>query len=168
MKNGQEPLPHTQESLALSIDTLRRYPADRVMHPVMNSIRPEIEMNPFVDRGNAKQALKPVPIDQRPLDNEYAWKGNPYQVDGWLKPSVTSLQFACDDSQVVWFSDAGGAGVDDSRWDEDVDGCWSRIGRREGAEAGGIADADVRGVGGDGSRRDGDARWWDVVAGLVG
>jgi hypothetical protein len=101
-------LPHAEESVQLSIDTLRRYPADRVMHPVMNSIRPEIEMNPFVDRGNAKQALRPVPIDQRPLDNEYAWKGNPYQVDGWLKPSVTSLQFACDDSQVVWHSDSSG------------------------------------------------------------
>jgi hypothetical protein len=107
-RGGQTPLPHTDESLKLSIDTLRRYPADRVMHPVMNSLRPEIELNPFVDRGNSKQALKPVPIDQRPLDNEYAWKGNPYQVDGWLKPSVTSIQFACDDPQVMWFSDSAG------------------------------------------------------------
>jgi hypothetical protein len=101
-------LPHTRESLDLSIDTLRRYPVDRVLHPVMNSIRTDIEMSPFPDRGNGKQAAKPVPMDVRPLDNEYAWKGNPYAVDGWLKPSVTSLQFACDDSQVVWFSDASG------------------------------------------------------------
>lgn len=49
-----------------------------------------------------------MPIDQRPLDNEYAWKGNPYAVDGWLRPAVTSIQFACDDRMVAWFSDADG------------------------------------------------------------
>ncbi len=98
-------LDHADESLKLSIDTLRRYPIDRVMHPVMIT---DVEMSPFEDRGHAKQAAKPVPIDRRPLDNEYAWKGNPYAVEGWLKPDVTSIQFACDDPQVAWFSDSTG------------------------------------------------------------
>jgi len=101
-------LPHAEESMQLSIETLHRYPVDRVLRPVMNSIRSDIELSPFPDRGNGKQAAKPVPIDQRPLDNEYAWKGNPYAVDGWQKPAVTSLQFACDDPMVAWFSDANG------------------------------------------------------------
>ncbi|MBZ5603753.1 MAG: hypothetical protein LAO79_15740 [Acidobacteriia bacterium] len=101
-------LEHGDESLALSVETLRRYPTDRVLRPVMGSIRKDIEMSPFPDRGGAKQAVKPVPIDQRPLDNEYAWKGNPYATDGWLKPAVTSIQFACDDPLVSWFSDATG------------------------------------------------------------
>ena len=101
-------LAHAEESLALSIDTLRRYPVDRTLWPVMNSIRPNLELSPFPDRSGAKQALQPVPIDQRPLDNEYAWKGNPYALDGWLKPDVTSIQFACDDPMVAWFSDSGG------------------------------------------------------------
>ncbi len=96
---------HAEESIQLSIDTLRRYPVDRVLHPVMNR---DVELSPFEDRGKAKQAVKPVPIDQRPLDNEYAWKGNPYAVDGWLKPDVTSIQFACDDVLVAWFSDSTG------------------------------------------------------------
>src|SRR5579872_4439978 len=100
--------PHYEESLQLAVETLRRYPVDRVLHPVMNSIRKDIEVNPYADRGNQKQAAKPVPIDQRPLDNEYAWKGNPYALDGWLKPDVTSIQFACDDPLVVWFSDSSG------------------------------------------------------------
>ncbi len=99
---------HGKESLDLSIDTLKRYPVDRVLHPVMNSIRKDIEISPFEDRGKEKQAVKPVPIDERPLDNEYAWKGNPYALDGWLKPTITSLQFACDDPKVVWFSDSAG------------------------------------------------------------
>jgi hypothetical protein len=98
-------LSHADESIKLSIDTLRSYPVDRVMHPVMYR---DLELSPFEDRGKAKQAVKPVPIDQRPLDNEYAWKGNPYAVDGWLKPDVTSIQFACDDPLVSWFSDATG------------------------------------------------------------
>lgn len=101
-------LAHADESLALSVDTLRRYPVDRVFRPVMNSIRTDIEISAFEDRGHAKQAVKPVPIDERPLDNEYAWKGNPYALDGWLKPNVTSIQFACDDPLVAWFSDASG------------------------------------------------------------
>jgi hypothetical protein len=101
-------LAHAGDSLALSVETLRRYPLDRVLRPVMNSIRPDIELSPFPDRGGARQAVKPVPIDQRPLDNEYSWKGNPYAVDGWLKPAVTSIQFSCDDPRVAWFSDANG------------------------------------------------------------
>ena len=74
----------------------------------MNSMRGDIEINPFADRGSQKQSAKPVPIDQRPLDNEYAWKGNPYQLDGWLLPAVTAMEFSCDDPQVAWFTDAPG------------------------------------------------------------
>src|ERR1700722_8475186 len=98
-------LQHAEESIKLSIDTLRRYPVDRILHPVMYR---DIELSPFEDRGHAKQAVKPVPIDRRPLDNEYAWKGNPYAVDGWLRPDVTSIQFSCDDVLVAWFSDSTG------------------------------------------------------------
>src|SRR5581483_2407936 len=79
----QEP-PHGKDALDLAADTLRRYPVDRVLRPVMNSIRPDMEVSPYSERGGQKQAAKPIPIDQRPLDNEYAWKGNPYQMDGWL------------------------------------------------------------------------------------
>jgi hypothetical protein len=100
--------PHDKESLDLANDTLRRYPVDRRLLPMMNSIRPEIEASPFPDRGKQKQAAKPIPIDQRPLDNEYAWKGNPYQMDGWLLPDVTAFEFSCDDPLVAWFSDATG------------------------------------------------------------
>jgi photosystem II stability/assembly factor-like uncharacterized protein len=60
----------------------------------MNSLRPDLP--------------KPLPINQRPLDNEYEWKGDPYRLDGWLKPSITTIQFACDDPQVAWFSDTTG------------------------------------------------------------
>jgi len=67
-----------------------------------------MEVNPNADRQRQKQSAKPIPIDQRPLDNEYAWKGNPYAMDGWLKPDVTAMVASCDDPLVAWFSDSTG------------------------------------------------------------
>src|SRR5262249_50693081 len=102
--------PHAAEALQGARETLELYPIDRVMHPVMNSIRKDIGVVTAPGRGGAPQgrALKPLPSNVRPLDNEYAWKGNVYQLDGWLKPTVTAMQFACDDPQVAWFCDTTG------------------------------------------------------------
>jgi hypothetical protein len=99
---------HGEEGLRLALETLKLFPVDRVFRPVMNSLRSDIELNPNSSQRNGKQSAKPIPAHQRPLDNEYAWKGNPYQLDGWLKPAVTVFQFACDDPLVAWFSDGGG------------------------------------------------------------
>jgi len=99
-------IPHGDEATKLALDTLRLYPVDRVLRPVMNSLRSDIERNTF--SRNESLSARPIPINQRPLDNEYAWKGNPYQMDGWLKPTVTMFQFACDDPMVAWFSDSSG------------------------------------------------------------
>jgi hypothetical protein len=101
-------IPHGSESLQLAHDTLRDYPIDRVLRPVMNSLRTDIALNPAADRQGQKQSAKPVPINQRPLDNEYAWKGNPYQLDGWLKPALSMIQFSADDPAVVWTCDSNG------------------------------------------------------------
>jgi photosystem II stability/assembly factor-like uncharacterized protein len=72
----------------------------------MNSLRQEIELNSFADRQGQKQSTRPIPINRRPLDNEYAWKGNPYQLDGWLKPALRIMQFSADDASVAWCLDA--------------------------------------------------------------
>ena len=101
-------LPHGAESLRLAHETLRIYPVDRVMRPVMNSLRKDIELNPAADRAGQKQSARPIPINQRPLDNEYAWKGNPYQLDGWLKPALRQAQFSADDPAVAWLLDSAG------------------------------------------------------------
>ena len=99
--------PHAAQSLQIARETLELYPLDRVMHPVMNSIRKDIEVIAAPGRGGATpaRASKPLPINVRPYDNEYAWKGTVYQLDGWLKPIVTAMQFACDDPKVAWFCD---------------------------------------------------------------
>jgi len=103
---GPREIPHAQEAMRMAVETLHLYPVDRVLRPVMNSLRTDIERNPFA-RGE-KLSARPIPINQRPLDNEYAWKGNPYQMDNWLKPSVITFQFSCDDPLVAWFSDSTG------------------------------------------------------------
>ena len=97
---------HGEEATASALETLRLYPVDRVLHPVMNSLRLDLERNPFA-RG-ASISARPLPIQQRPLDNEYVWKGNPYQLDGWLKPTVTMVQTSCDDPRVAWLCDGAG------------------------------------------------------------
>ncbi len=97
---------HGAEAERLALETLRLYPLDRVLHPVMNSLRADIQRNPF--SREESQSARPIPINQRPLDNEYAWKGNPYQLDGWFKPSVTMFQNSCDDPLAAWFCDSSG------------------------------------------------------------
>jgi hypothetical protein len=99
--------PHAAEALHGARETLELYSLDRVMHPVMNSIRKDVLVSVAPGRGGATQAraLKPLPINVRPHDNEYAWKGDVYQLDGWLKPIVIAMQFACDDPKVAWFCD---------------------------------------------------------------
>jgi hypothetical protein len=99
-------IPHGAEAERLSVETLRLYPLDRVMHPVMNSLRTDLERNPF--SREQSQSARPIPINLRPLDNEYAWKGNPYQLDGWFKPLLTMFQASCDDPAVAWFCDTSG------------------------------------------------------------
>ena len=99
---------HGEEGLRRALVTLRLFPIDRVFRPVMNSLRPEVALNPATSERNGRQSALPIPIHLRPLDNEYAWKGNPYQLDGWLKPSVTMYQEACDDPAVAWFCDSSG------------------------------------------------------------
>ena len=100
-----DPVPHAEEGLRRAKATLVGYPVDRILRPVMNTLRDDIERNPHARR---PQSAEPLPIAERPLDNEYIWKGNPYQLDGWLKPTVTMFQLAFDDRLVAWFTDSGG------------------------------------------------------------
>jgi sialidase-1 len=100
--------PHGAESLRLANETLVRFPIDRMLRPVMNSRRTDIEIRPLADRARQPQAVKPLPVNERPHDNEYEWKGNPYRLDGWLKPTLAAMQFACDDPQIAWCVDSAG------------------------------------------------------------
>jgi hypothetical protein len=101
-------VPHGAEGLQHALESLQHFPVDRVFRPVMGSLRPGVKLNPHVEKGRPAMSLEPIPIQLRPYDNEYAWKGDPYRLDGNLRPHVTSIQFSHDDDQVAWFSDSSG------------------------------------------------------------
>lgn|GEM_PF-1666239 len=87
-----------KEVMDAAVTTLRLFPVDKVMRPVMNSINPDLPTGPVI-----------VPMNVRVLDNEYEWKGNPYRRDGYLKPTVRTLEVSCDDPLVQYVCDATGA-----------------------------------------------------------
>jgi len=78
--------------------TLQLFPTDRVVRPVMLSLDPRWQ----AERGRA------LPINVRPLDNEYEWKNDGKRLDGWLAETMVSLDFAPEDPLVaVATTDAG-------------------------------------------------------------
>ena len=81
---GTEDLSAGGESLAESIDTLRRYPLDRVNWRVTNSHRKDIVRLPAYARGRGDRAAGSrsngtvLPIDERYVDH---WNHDPWQLD---------------------------------------------------------------------------------------
>ncbi len=103
-----EEVPHAAEGLLRANRTLDLFPVDRVLRPVMNSLRSDIKLVPRPNGRGQALSTTPLPVNERPHDNEYEWKGNPYRLDGWLKPTVTTFAFSCDDPLVAWFTDSTG------------------------------------------------------------
>ena len=87
-----------------------RLPVDRVVHPVMNSIRKDVQIIPTeIARGTCKPSHR-CRSTSGPSITNMPGRGNPCELDGWLKPTLSGMQFSCDDPQVAWFCDsAGGA-----------------------------------------------------------
>ncbi len=88
-----------------SLWNLRTHPTCRVFQPQMNSIRTDIE---FHGGPRGKEALHPLPGYERPSDNEYEWKGSPYELDRWLSRIVTVLDISPHDPYVQFAADASG------------------------------------------------------------
>ena len=88
-----------------SIWNLQTFPTCRIFQPRMNSIRADIE---FYAHDGKKEALHPLPVYERPSDNEYEWKGNPFRLDGWLSRIVTILEISPLDPYVQVAADESG------------------------------------------------------------
>jgi photosystem II stability/assembly factor-like uncharacterized protein len=86
-----------------SVKTLKLFPPDKIVHPVMNSVKSEWQ---GYARGS-KSAI-PVPMGTRPLDNDFEWKGSPYRLDGWLPGQIVSLSITKEDPMVLYAADAQG------------------------------------------------------------
>jgi photosystem II stability/assembly factor-like uncharacterized protein len=88
-----------------SLWNLQSHPTSRVLQPQMNSIRTDIQ---FTETDRGKQALHPLPLYERPSDNEYLWKGSPYALDGWLARTVSVLEVSPHDPYVQFAADTSG------------------------------------------------------------
>lgn len=108
--------PDKEQALKDALWTLHTYPTKKIFRPRMNSIRDDIEI---VD-GRAK---KPLPMYESPWDNEYQWKGNLYQLDGWLSRDIVSLTVSREDEMVLFAVDSSG----DIYMSLDGAGSWERI-----------------------------------------
>lgn len=86
---------------------LNHYPTNKVFQPRQNSFR--------VARGEKFDG--PLPLSERPFDNEYDFKEDPYRLDGWgsrfvtnvaVSPKDPMIVFACDDDGFLYRSNDGG------------------------------------------------------------
>lgn len=71
---------HTAELLE-AVETLRLFPEEKRVVEVRNSQRKDIRKAWFSDRHGNLQAIRPLPVYQRPA-NGFEWKANPYRMDG--------------------------------------------------------------------------------------
>lgn len=85
---------------------LNGYPTNRIFQPVMNSVRDDFEELP-----------QPRPLYDRPADNEWDFKGDPFNQDGWISrfvmdvdvfPADPMVMFACDEGGFIYRSFDGG------------------------------------------------------------
>ncbi|MCA9428550.1 MAG: hypothetical protein KC994_25960, partial [Candidatus Omnitrophica bacterium] len=84
---------------------LRSFPTCRLFQPQMNSIREDIE---FTTDDRGKEALEPLPVHERRMDNEYHWKGSPFALDGWLSRIVSIVEVSPHDPFVQFAADTSG------------------------------------------------------------
>ncbi len=92
--------PGKEQALKDALWTLQSYPTDKIFRPRMNSIRKDIQ----IANGRAKE---PLPMYESPWDNEYQWKGNLYQLDGWLSRITISIAIPEEDQMVIYATDGG-------------------------------------------------------------
>jgi len=105
-----------EQRLRAAIQNLRDYPTDKVFRPKMNSIRPDVKKVGGL-------AEEPLPMYERPLDNEYEWKNNPYSLDGWLSREIGSIDAAPEDPAVTYAADREGwlyRSVDEGKTWQDI------------------------------------------------
>lgn len=88
-----------------SLWNLQTFPTSRLFKPQMNSIRTDIE---FVIRDGRKEALHPLPVYERRSDNEYEWKGSPFELDGWHSRIVSVVEVSPIDPYVRFAADTSG------------------------------------------------------------
>ena len=88
-----------------SVWYLQTFPTCRIFQPQMNSLRTDIE---FTSGDGRKEALHPLPVNERSSDNEYEWKNSPFSLDGWTARIVSIVEVSPHDPYVMFAADTSG------------------------------------------------------------
>ncbi|MCK5862125.1 MAG: hypothetical protein KAH38_06550 [Candidatus Hydrogenedentes bacterium] len=86
--------PGRDAALKQALFSLQSWPTDTTLHPRMSSLHPELKA--------------PYPLYAAAWDNEYIWKGNLLQGDGWLSRSIVDLSVPAADPVVIYAVDTDG------------------------------------------------------------
>jgi photosystem II stability/assembly factor-like uncharacterized protein len=86
--------PGREKALAEALQALKTWPTDMTLRPVMSSLDPDLQ--------------PPYPVYAAKWDNEYIWKGNLIEPDGWLSRIVTDVAVSPEDPMVVFATDVLG------------------------------------------------------------
>ena len=77
------------------IETLIGYDENRFYEPKLNTP----QNGPFLQVNH--RAPGPVPMKDRPIDNELEWKGDPHRCDGWLSRPVRKVIACAEDPYII-------------------------------------------------------------------
>ncbi len=83
-----------KKALQQALYTLQTFPTDMTLRPRMNSLR--------------KDLSPPYPVYAAAWDNEYIWKGNLLNPDGWWSRTVIDVRVPEEDSMVIYAVDENG------------------------------------------------------------
>lgn len=86
--------PDREKALHEALYSLQTYPTETVFQPTLSSLR--------------KDLRPPYPVYAACWDNEYLWKGNLLNPDGWLSRIVTSVSVPAEDPMVIYALDQKG------------------------------------------------------------
>lgn len=86
--------PERDKALREALFSLQTWPTDTTLQPRMNSLRPDQK--------------PPYPVYAAAWDNEYIWKGNLLQADGWISRPVIDISIPVEDPMVIYAADSNG------------------------------------------------------------
>lgn len=86
--------PDRDKALKEGLFTLQTWPTDMVFQPTMSSLNPDLKA--------------PYPMYAAAWDNEYVWKGNLLNPDGWLSRIIAGVAVAQEDPVVLYAFDTRG------------------------------------------------------------
>lgn len=86
--------PDREKALADALHSLQTWPTDMTIRPRMTSLTPNFKA--------------PYPVYAARWDNEYMWKGNLLNADGWLSRIVTDVAVPAEDPMVLYAIDTSG------------------------------------------------------------